>query len=140
MSLLAASDSGLEKQKLDVVVSLRGGVFRPYAGVSTAILVSIKTNSGGTDSVWFYDLEADGWSLDWPTFSTSFVLLLRPGRSSPNRHSSAASVPEKRGVGVRRGQSGSGRRIAPGFPGQGALAGVGAAAMMTAVSPRETRC
>jgi type I restriction enzyme M protein len=39
-------------------------VFKPYAGVSTAILVFTKTNSGGTDSVWFYDVDADGWSLD----------------------------------------------------------------------------
>jgi type I restriction enzyme M protein len=39
-------------------------VFKPYAGVSTAILVFTKTNSGGTDFVWFYDVEADGWSLD----------------------------------------------------------------------------
>jgi type I restriction enzyme M protein len=39
-------------------------VFRPYAGVSTAILLFTKTNSGGTDHVWFYDLTADGWSLD----------------------------------------------------------------------------
>ena len=54
----------VEDQKLDAVVSLPGGVFRPYAGVSTAILVFTKTNSGGTDSVWFYDVEADGWSLD----------------------------------------------------------------------------
>jgi type I restriction enzyme M protein len=45
-------------------VSLPSGVFRPYAGVSTAILLFTKTNSGGTDHVWFYDLEADGWSLD----------------------------------------------------------------------------
>jgi type I restriction enzyme M protein len=54
----------VEDQKLDGVVSLPGGVFRPYAGVSTAILLFTKTNSGGTDHVWFYDLEADGWSLD----------------------------------------------------------------------------
>ena len=54
----------VEKQKLDAVVSLPGGVFKPYAGVSTAILVFTKTNSGGTDHVWFYDGEADGWSLD----------------------------------------------------------------------------
>jgi len=46
------------------VVSLPGGVFKPYAGVSTAILLFTKTNSGGTDTVWFYDVEADGWSLD----------------------------------------------------------------------------
>ena len=40
------------------------GVFRPYAGVSTAILLFTKTNSGGTDDVWFYDMQADGYSLD----------------------------------------------------------------------------
>ena len=54
----------VEDQKLDAVISLPSGVFRPYAGVSTAILVFTKTNSGGTDFVWFYDVEADGWSLD----------------------------------------------------------------------------
>jgi type I restriction enzyme M protein len=54
----------VEDQKLDAVVSLPGGVFKPYAGVSTAILIFTKTNSGGTDFVWFYDVEADGWSLD----------------------------------------------------------------------------
>ena len=54
----------LEEQKLEAVISLPGGVFKPYAGVSTAILVFIKTNSGGTDFVWFYDVDADGWSLD----------------------------------------------------------------------------
>jgi len=54
----------IEEQKLDAVVSLPGGVFKPYAGVSTAILLFTKTNSGGTDRVWFYDVEADGWSLD----------------------------------------------------------------------------
>src|SRR3546814_17945218 len=40
------------------------GVFRPYAGVSTAILLFTKTDSGGTDDVWFYDMQADGYSLD----------------------------------------------------------------------------
>jgi type I restriction enzyme M protein len=54
----------VEEQKLDGVVSLPGGVFKPYAGVSTAILLFTKTNSGGTDQVWFYDVDADGWSLD----------------------------------------------------------------------------
>ena len=54
----------VEDQKLDGIVSLPSGVFRPYAGVSTAILVFTKTNSGGTDHVWFYDLQADGRSLD----------------------------------------------------------------------------
>jgi type I restriction enzyme M protein len=54
----------VEDQKLEAVISLPGGVFRPYAGVSTGILIFTKTNSGGTDHVWFYDMEADGWSLD----------------------------------------------------------------------------
>jgi type I restriction enzyme M protein len=54
----------VEGQKLDAVISLPSGVFRPYAGVSTAILVFTKTNSGGTEKVWFYDLQADGLSLD----------------------------------------------------------------------------
>src|ERR1700730_6458427 len=54
----------VEDQKLDAVIKLPGGVFKPYAGVSTAILVFTKTNSGGTDQVWFYDVEADGMSLD----------------------------------------------------------------------------
>jgi type I restriction enzyme M protein len=54
----------VEDQKLDAVISLPGGVFKPYAGVSTAILLFTKTNSGGTDHVWFYDVDADGLSLD----------------------------------------------------------------------------
>jgi len=54
----------VEEQKLDAVISLPSGVFRPYAGVSTAILFFTKTDSGGTDLVWFYDCDADGWSLD----------------------------------------------------------------------------
>ncbi len=54
----------VEDQKLDAVIKLPSGVFRPYAGVSTAILLFTKSNSGGTDQVWFYDVEADGWSLD----------------------------------------------------------------------------
>lgn len=54
----------VEEHKLDAVISLPSGVFRPYAGVSTAILVFTKTGVGGTDHVWFYDVKADGWSLD----------------------------------------------------------------------------
>jgi type I restriction enzyme M protein len=54
----------VEDQKLDGVISLPAGAFKPYAGVSTAILLFTKTNSGGTDDVWFYDMQADGWSLD----------------------------------------------------------------------------
>lgn len=54
----------VEDQKLDAVISLPSGVFKPYAGVSCAILVFTKTNSGGTEYVWFYDMKSDGWSLD----------------------------------------------------------------------------
>lgn len=54
----------IEDQKLEGVVKLPSGVFKPYAGVSTAILFFTKTDSGGTDEVWFYDVAADGFSLD----------------------------------------------------------------------------
>lgn len=54
----------VEEQKLEGIVSMPSGVFRPYAGVSTAILLFTKTDSGGTDKVWFYDMQADGYSLD----------------------------------------------------------------------------
>jgi type I restriction enzyme M protein len=54
----------VENQQLKAVISMPSGVFKPYAGVSTAILVFTKTNAGGTDKVWFYDMKADGFSLD----------------------------------------------------------------------------
>ena len=54
----------VENQYLEAVISLPSGVFKPYAGVSTAILIFTKTNSGGTEDVWFYDMKADGFSLD----------------------------------------------------------------------------
>lgn len=54
----------VEEQKLDAVVKLPSGVFKPYAGVSTAILFFTKTKIGGTDQVWFYDVRNDGFSLD----------------------------------------------------------------------------
>jgi type I restriction enzyme M protein len=54
----------IEQQKLEAIISMPSGVFKPYAGVSTAVLVFTKTNSGGTDHVWFYDMLADGYSLD----------------------------------------------------------------------------
>ena len=54
----------IEDHKLDAVIKLPFGVFRPYAGVSTAILLFTKTGVGGTDNVWFYDVKADGYSLD----------------------------------------------------------------------------
>lgn len=54
----------VEDHKLDAIIKLPPGVFRPYAGVSTAIVLFTRTDSGGTDHVWFYDVAADGWSLD----------------------------------------------------------------------------
>lgn len=54
----------VENQRLEAIISMPSGVFKPYAGVSTAILIFTKTNSGGTDKVWFYDMNADGFSLD----------------------------------------------------------------------------
>ena len=54
----------VENQRLEAVISMPSGVFKPYAGVSTAILIFTKTEHGGTDDVWFYDMEADGFSLD----------------------------------------------------------------------------
>jgi type I restriction enzyme M protein len=52
------------KHKLEAVISMPSGVFKPYAGVSTAVIIFTKTGSGGTDNVWFYDMKADGYSLD----------------------------------------------------------------------------
>jgi type I restriction enzyme M protein len=54
----------IENHKLDAVVSMPSGVFKPYAGVSTAVLFFTKTGTGGTDNVWFYDMTADGFSLN----------------------------------------------------------------------------
>jgi type I restriction enzyme M protein len=56
----------VEENKLDAVIKLPSGVFRPYAGVSTAILVFTRIGTAGshTDFVWFYDVRTDGWSLD----------------------------------------------------------------------------
>lgn len=54
----------VEGNRLEAVISMPSGVFKPYAGVSTAVLVFTKTGHGGTDKVWFYDMKADGFSLD----------------------------------------------------------------------------
>lgn len=54
----------IEKHKLEAIISMPSGVFKPYAGVSTAIMIFTKTGDGGTDKVWFYDMTADGFSLD----------------------------------------------------------------------------
>ena len=54
----------VDGNRLEAVISMPSGVFKPYAGVSTAILIFTKTGHGGTDNVWFYDMQADGYSLD----------------------------------------------------------------------------
>lgn len=54
----------IENNKLEAIISMPSGVFKPYAGVSTAIIIFTKTNTGGTDNVWFYDMKTDGYSLD----------------------------------------------------------------------------
>lgn len=54
----------VENHHLRAVISMPSGVFKPYSGVSTAVLVFTKTGAGGTDKVWFYDMKADGYSLD----------------------------------------------------------------------------
>lgn len=60
----AIRKSLIDNHRLQAVISMPSGVFKPYAGVSTAVLVFTKTNAGGTDKVWFYDMKADGFSLD----------------------------------------------------------------------------
>ena len=54
----------IENNKLQAIISMPSGVFKPYAGVSTAVMLFTKTGTGGTDKVWFYDMQADGYSLD----------------------------------------------------------------------------
>jgi type I restriction enzyme M protein len=54
----------IENNQLEGVISMPSGVFKPYAGVSTAVLIFTKTGKGGTKDVWFYDMTADGYSLD----------------------------------------------------------------------------
>jgi len=54
----------VENNRLEAIISMPSGVFKPYAGVSTAVIVFTKTGAGGTDKVWFYDMQSDGYSLD----------------------------------------------------------------------------
>ena len=60
----ALSKEIIDNHQLQGIVSMPSGVFKPYAGVSTAVMIFTKTGSGGTDKVWFYDMKADGLSLD----------------------------------------------------------------------------
>jgi type I restriction enzyme M protein len=54
----------VENHRLEAIISMPSGVFKPYAGVSTAVIIFTKTDAGGTDNVWFYDMQSDGYSLD----------------------------------------------------------------------------
>lgn len=79
---IAIRQAIVEQHKLDGIVSMPSGVFKPYAGVSTAILFFTKTGVGGTDHVWFYDMQADGYSLD----DKRTPLLTEEQRESLLRH------------------------------------------------------
>ncbi len=81
----------VEKHKLEGVLKLPSGVFRPYAGVSTAILFFTKTGVGGTDHVWFYDLQADGLSLD-----DKRADLLPPSKQGPTPREALAEGEHKK--------------------------------------------
>ncbi|WP_444995403.1 type I restriction-modification system subunit M [Aliikangiella sp. IMCC44359] len=80
----------IEEHKLQGVVSMPSGVFKPYAGVSTAILLFTKTNSGGTKDVWFYDMQADGFSLD-----DKRNPLFKAGETPTHEQSNIADVIER---------------------------------------------
>ena len=92
----------VEEHKLDGVISMPSGVFKPYAGVSTAVLIFTKTGVGGTDHVWFYDMAADGYSLDdkrQPVAENDIPDLLKCWRSKDpqtdtNRAEKAFFVPK----------------------------------------------
>jgi type I restriction enzyme M protein len=75
------------EQQLEAVISLPSGVFKPYAGVSTAILIFTKTNSGGTDKVWFYDMQADGYSLD-----DKRTPLTKDGETATHQQNNSADI------------------------------------------------
>jgi len=61
---VAIREEIVENHRLEAIISMPSGVFKPYAGVSTAIIIFTKTGAGGTDNVWFYDMQSDGYSLD----------------------------------------------------------------------------
>lgn len=73
----------VDEHRLEAVISLPSGVFRPYAGVSTAILIFTKTGRGGTDYVWYYDMQADGLSLDDKRNQLLDESLLGPAPTRP---------------------------------------------------------
>ena len=87
----------VEDHRLEAVVKLPSGVFKPYAGVSTAILFFEKTSSGGTDNVWFYEVKADGFSLDdkrSPTEADDLPDVLARWQSLAREDSEEAARPQ----------------------------------------------
>ena len=86
----------IANHKLEAVISMPSGVFKPYAGVSTAVLVFTKTNFGGTDNVWFYDMQADGYSLDdqrRPTQQNNIADIIARYHVRQNEHSRSRTEP-----------------------------------------------
>ena len=83
----------VDDHKLDAVVKLPSGVFKPYAGVSTAILFFTKTNSGGTDHVWFYDVASDGFSLDDKRQPSTRPIFLTSSSAGPTATASSETAP-----------------------------------------------
>lgn len=95
----------VESHKLDGVISMPSGIFKPYAGVSTAILLFTKTGAGGTDEVWFYDMKADGLSLDDKRQEIKAndipdILAAWPQRRDDGRTGQAFRVPKSEIVGT----------------------------------------
>ncbi|WP_433687516.1 type I restriction-modification system subunit M [Micromonospora carbonacea] len=84
----------VEDQKLDGVVKLPSGTFKPYSGVSTAVLIFTKTNSGGTDNVWFYEVTADGWSLDDKRTPLLAAEKLGPGAALTEKEHAKNNLPD----------------------------------------------
>lgn len=91
----------VEQHHLKAIISMPSGVFKPYAGVSTGIMIFEKTGSGGTDGVWFYDMRADGYSLDdkrQPVSDNDIPDILarygQPGEASRSRTAQSFVVPK----------------------------------------------
>ena len=108
----------VEEQKLDAIVSMPSGVFKPYAGVSTAILLFTKTNSGGTDHVWFYDMQADGYSLDdkrtpQPTWEALLPPCRTRDRVGHRPGTTGAAADGRAGVGGLHTSEDVGERVGP---------------------------
>jgi type I restriction enzyme M protein len=89
----ALRETLVEDHRLQAVISMPSGVFKPYAGVSTAVVIFTKTNSGGTDHVWFYDMQADGYSLDDKRTPLGRDLTEKPDSLADDEHLHALKNP-----------------------------------------------